>query len=42
MRRLTVRLLVDMFDLKINELFGDKSTPLKPPWSYSRYDSPFL
>jgi len=38
MRRLTVRLLVDMFDTKINELFGDASTPLKPPWNYIGYD----
>ena len=37
MRRLTVRLLVNVFDLAVNRLFGDTSTPLKPPWNYKRY-----
>lgn len=36
-RRLTVRLLVDMFNLRIDGLFGDISTPLKPAWSYTMY-----
>jgi len=39
MRRLTVRLIINMFDIPVNELFGDtSSTPLKPPWNCIRYD----
>lgn len=36
LRRLTVRLLVDTFSLRVNELFGDTRIPLKRFWNSTR------
>ena len=38
LRKLTVRLLVDVFNAKSNKLPGDTSTPLKRYWHSMRYD----
>jgi hypothetical protein len=37
-RKLTVSLLVDMFDLRIDNLPGDTSALSKRPWNCTRYD----
>jgi hypothetical protein len=38
LRKLTVRLLIDVFDLRVNNLPGDTSTLLKCPLNCTRYD----
>jgi len=39
MRKLTVRVFIDVFGLRIDRRPGGTSTPLKRPWSCRRYDS---
>ena len=39
LRRLTVRLLADVFNLRANELFGGTSNPSTHCWRGTRYDS---
>ena len=41
LRKLTVRLLADVFNLRANELSGGISNPLKHCWRGTRYDSVF-
>ena len=39
LRRLTVRFLADVSNLRANELFGGTRNPLKNCWHGTRYDS---